>query len=352
MDNQETHSQVKEYYGETLSSSEDLKTDACCSIDYYPDHVKAALSEIHPEVMDKFYGCGSPIPDSVAGLTVLDLGCGSGRDCYVLSKLVGETGKVIGLDMTDKQLEVANRHVGYHREKFGYKESNVVFKKGQIEDLSSIGLADNSIDLVVSNCVINLSPEKERVFKEIFRVLKPGGELFFSDIFSDCRIPAELAKDQVLLGECLGGALYWEDFRRLMSKLGCQDFRTTTARPLSIDNDDIVKQLDGIGFISATVRAFNIELEDRCEDFGQSATYLGTIPESPEHFDLDDHHRLEKGEKFRVCGNSFDMLAQTRFAKHFEFEGDKSRHLGLFDCGPSGVELQGEDCCPPSGGCC
>ena len=214
---------VRHYYGQVLQSSNDLKTSACCSIDAMPGYLKALLAGLHPEVLERFYGCGSPLPPALEGKTVLDLGCGTGRDCYLLSKLVGPTGRVIGVDMTPEQLEVAVRHRDWHAERFGY--ANVEFLHGHIENLAAVGIADNSIDVVVSNCVINLSPEKPRVLAEIFRVLKPGGELYFSDVFADRRIPAELRQDPVLLGECLGGALYWEDFRRILQDLGCPDVR-------------------------------------------------------------------------------------------------------------------------------
>src|ERR1041385_212707 len=101
---------VQDYYGRVLGSSADLKTSACCLTDALPPYVSAIVNEIHPEVRDRFYGCGSPPPPGPAGATVLDLGCGSGRDCYVLSKLVGPQGRVIGLDMTAAQLAVARRH--------------------------------------------------------------------------------------------------------------------------------------------------------------------------------------------------------------------------------------------------
>src|SRR5262249_22818210 len=195
---------VREYYGRVLKSSADLKTSACCVAETLPPQVAAALTDVHPEVKDRFYGCGSPIPPSLDGLTVLDLGCGSGRDCYVLSKLVGSRGRVIGLDMTEEQVAVARKYVSWHAERVGY--ANVEFRDGYIEDLRAAGMADASVALVISNAVLTLSPDKRRVFSEIFRVLKPGGDLYFSDVFADRRIPHALAEDPVLIGECLGGA--------------------------------------------------------------------------------------------------------------------------------------------------
>jgi arsenite methyltransferase len=323
---------VRHYYGEVLQSSNDLKTSACCSIDAMPNYLKALLAGLHPEVLERFYGCGSPLPPALQDKTVLDLGCGSGRDCYLLSKLVGANGQVIGVDMTPEQLEVAVRHRDWHAERFGF--ANVEFLHGHIENLAAIGIADNSIDVVVSNCVINLSPDKPKVLAEIFRVLKPGGELYFSDVFADRRIPADLRHDPVLLGECLGGALYWEDFRRILDTLSYPDVRVVKKNPISLDDPEVAAKIGMVKFSSATVRAFKLALEDRCEDFGQVASYLGTIPEHPHVFELDDHHHFETFRPLRVCGNTADMLSGSRYAEHFQVIGEKSRHFGLFDCSP------------------
>jgi arsenite methyltransferase len=345
----QAHDNLKKYYGKVLSKSADLKTNACCcDTASMPAHVREALSLIHPEITERFYGCGSPIPPLLEGKTVLDLGCGTGRDAYILSKLVGETGHVIGVDMTDEQLDVARRHISQQTEIFGYQKANIEFRQGFIEDLAAIGIADNSVDIVVSNCVINLSPDKQAVFREIFRVLKPGGELYFSDIFADRRIPETLKNDPVLHGECLGGAMYIEDFRRLLSKLGCPDHRKTSESVVSIDNPEIESRIGFANFSSVTVRAFNLDsLEDICEDFGQVATYQGTIAGHPHHFDLDDHHRFFTGKPMLVCGNTAAMLSETRFGAHFTVTGDRTTHFGAFDCkpAPAGGAKSTGSCC-------
>ena len=348
MSDQTTLENVKEYYGKILRGTKDLKTSACCSIESFSSAHRAILEEIDAEILDRFYGCGSPIPPLLEGKTVLDLGCGTGRDAYVLSKLVGESGRVLGVDMTDEQLVVARKHIGYHMETFGYAKANIEFRQGFIEDLGEIGIADDSVDIVVSNCVINLSPDKEAVFREIFRVLKPGGELYFSDVFADRRIPKHLQDDPVLHGECLGGAMYIEDFRRLLRSVGCPDYRTVSKAPITIDNDEMEAKIGMVSFSSVTVRAFKLDvLEDICEDFGQVATYMGGIPNHPHYFDLDDHHRLFTGKPMLVCGNTSAMLGQTRFSSHFAVTGDQSVHFGPFDCTPSTSEAPaaGAGCC-------
>jgi len=325
---------VQNYYGQVLQSSDDLKTSACCTLDSVPVHLRPLLNDLHPEVVARYYGCGTPLPPALKGATVLDLGCGTGRDCYLLSRLVGESGRVVGIDMTDEQLAVAKEHCDWHAERYGYQSSNVEFKKGYMEDLAAAGIADNSIDLVVSNCVINLSPDKEKVLAEIFRVLKPGGEIYFSDVYADRRIPDALKVDPILLGECLGGALYWEDFRRIMHKLGCPDVRVVKESSIALNDPEVEEKIGMVNFRSVTIRAFKLPLEDRCEDFGQLATYKGTIEEHLHTFDLDDHHHFETGKPLRVCGNTYDMLSATRYAEHFNFIGDKGTHFGLFDCAP------------------
>ncbi len=327
-------SAVRSYYGETLQSTSDLRTTACCSIGAMSGQLGAILARLHPEVRDRFYGCGSPLPPALDGATVLDLGCGSGRDVYLLSSLVGASGRVIGVDMTQQQLEVAERHRAFHAQAFGYAQSNVEFHLGDLADLATLGVADGSVDVVVSNCVMNLVPDKPRAFAEIFRVLKPGGELYFSDVFSDRRLPRELLADPVLLGECLAGALYVEDFRRLLAGLGVLDARVCARSPIALTDEAIERRIGFARFESITWRAFKLPLEDRCEDYGQVATYLGTLEDRPHAFDLDDHHHFETGNPLRICGNVADMLSASRYAAHFSISGDKRRHFGLFDCAP------------------
>lgn len=140
---------VQEYYGRVLQTSKDLKTNACCGV-RPPQYIRDVLALINDEVMAKYYGCGITIPqDTLEGLSVLDLGSGSGQDVFVASRLVGEAGECVGIDMTDEQLEVARKYVEYHREKFSYAKSNVRFVKGYIEKLDEAGLADNSFDMIM-----------------------------------------------------------------------------------------------------------------------------------------------------------------------------------------------------------
>ena len=205
---------VQEYYGKTLHNSRDLQTNACCD-QQPPDWLKPVLGKLHDQILTRYYGCGLVAPPLLQGARVLDLGCGSGRDVYALSALVGEQGSVTGIDMTDEQLQVARQYEDYHRRQFGYAASNVEFRHGYLEQLDQLEIPDNSFDVIVSNCVINLCTDKAAVLREVRRMLKPGGEFYFSDVYADRRIPEALQQDLVLYGECLSGALYWNDFLNL-----------------------------------------------------------------------------------------------------------------------------------------
>jgi len=339
------HEQLKEYYGKVLKGTNDLQTNACCcDAESMPHEIRQIMSDIESEIIEKFYGCGSPIPVLLDGLCMLDLGCGTGRDVYIASKLVGEKGNVIGIDMTEEQLTVAHKYVASQMERYGYKRVNVDFKKGYIEDLNTLGIKDNSIDVVISNCVINLSPNKYSVFSEIFRVLKLGGELYFSDVFSDRRVPDNLKRDPVLRGECLAGAMYIEDFRRMLQIIGCPDFRIVTKAKIDLNNPEIGKKVGMVDFYSMTIRAFKLDdLEDICEDYGQVAIYKGSIGGYPHFFDLDDHHRFFTGKPMLVCGNTASIIQNTRFSKYFTIIGDRSIHFGPFDCTSTCVDSKFSD---------
>ncbi|WP_062195181.1 methyltransferase domain-containing protein [Caldimonas taiwanensis] len=327
------HELVQDYYGKQLQHSGDLKTSACCDASQVPSWLKPLLSNVHPEVQARYCGCGLVCPPLLDGCRVLDLGCGAGRDVYLLAQLVGPDGEVIGVDMTDEQLVVAEQHRTWHAERFGH--ANVRFVKGYIERLDALDLQPGSFDVIVSNCVVNLSPDKPAVLAGVQHLLKPGGEFYFSDVYADRRVPAAVQSDPVLYGECLGGALYWNDFLTLAKDAGFADPRLVSDRPLTITDPALAGRIGSVRFFSATYRLFKLDgLDSACEDYGQAVIYRGSIPHCPDRFTLDKHHDIETGRVFPVCGNTWRMLHDTRFAPHFSFIGDFSRHYGLFPgCG-------------------
>jgi radical SAM/Cys-rich protein len=325
---------VKQYYGEELKGTLDLKTSACCTLDSIPEQVKKALPYVADEIKAKFYGCGSPIPLALDNLKILDIGCGTGRDTYIMSKLVGEDGFVYGIDMTESQIEVASRYIQEQTRRFGYKKPNIKFIQDYIENVGNHFPAE-SLDIVISNCVINLVEDKEPVIRQIFNMLKFGGEFYFSDIYADRRIPDHLRKNHVLYGECLGGALYYKDFERIARSTGFSDSRIVSKRTVAITNEEIKHFVGNIGFYSITYRLWKLKgLDDGCEDYGHIAVYKGGLTEAPFKFQLDSSHVFEKNKSEKVCGNTALMLSETRFRDYFQVIGSFEEHFGEFrNCG-------------------
>ena len=229
---------VKDYYGKQLKSSKDLKTSACCDC--------ATCRRISSRCSTTF------IPKSHPNITVAASSCrqsSKAAACSISAQVPGATpiswrnslaaGEVVGVDMTDEQLATANGHLDWQQERFGYPRSNVRFLKGYIEKLDELDLAPESFDVIVSNCVINLSVDKPAVFRGAHRLLKTGGELYFSDVYCDRRLPDYVRADPVLYGECLGGALYWNDFLPIAKEAGFLDPRLVTSKPIGITNEAV-----------------------------------------------------------------------------------------------------------------
>jgi len=371
---------VKKYYGETLQTKDDLKTTACTQagrLHYLIEQIIA--NDIPDEILEKYYGCGGCIPMGCQGLNMLDLGSGSGRDCYICSKLVGESGKVFGVDMTDPQLEVANKYIEEYTKKLGYSQPNLKFFKGFIElldDIPEFKKPENKIDICISNCVVNLSPRKDQVLQGVYNLLKKGGEFYFSDVYCDRRVPEIIRKNEILHGECIAGAMYVNDFISLAKKIGFTDPRIVSVREMKVTQQSLKNLLGEAKFYSITFRLFKLEdLEENCEDYGQYAIYNGTIEGFPHSYALDKDHKFETNKPNLVCGNTASMLKDSWLGKYFTVFGDRKTHFGQFqNCGnvvgkglsetetqksPStsssccgGSTQQSVSCCSGIGGCC
>jgi ubiquinone/menaquinone biosynthesis C-methylase UbiE len=283
-------------------------------------------------------------------LKILDLGCGTGRDCYVMSKLVGPKGFVYGIDMTENQIAVAGKYVDKQTEVFGYISPNVKFIHDYIENLSK-HFEKESLDLVTSNCVINLAEDKEIILQKVYEVLKFGGEMYFSDVYADRRVPKSIARDPVLRGECLGGALYYRDFETIANKAGFAEPRIVSRSFINIHNPRIKNMVGNIRFYSITYRLWKLkDLEDACEDYGHIAVYNGQMSESPFKFALDDGHVFYKNKPEKVCGNTAIMLSGTRFEEYFQIMGSFKEHFGAFkDCLTVERNIETDSASP---GCC
>ena len=230
-DDEKTRQAVRESYGRIVSSQGDCCNDTspcCCEAPVAAPadqarklgYTKEDL-DVAPDGANLGLGCGNPqaIAKLAPGEVVLDLGSGAGFDCFLAARQVGETGRVIGVDMTPEMLAKARENA----RKGGY--ANVEFRLGEIEHLP---VADNSVDVILSNCVINLSPDKRAVFRDAFRVLKPGGRLAISDVLATKHLPEKFSEDTALLCGCIAGAALVEDVKRMLEEVEFADVRIDT----------------------------------------------------------------------------------------------------------------------------
>ncbi|XP_065263749.1 arsenite methyltransferase [Emys orbicularis] len=360
---EQIYREVQDYYGKELQKSEDLQTNACVTLARpLPTFIKEALKCVHDDVVSRYYGCGLVIPECLETCWILDLGSGSGRDCYMLSKLVGEKGHVTGIDMTDAQVEVAKKHVDYHMKKFGYQVPNVDFIHGYMEKLGDAGLKDESYDIVISNCVINLSPDKRAVLQEAYRVLKAGGEMYFSDVYASCDLPEDIRKHRVLWGECLGGALWWKDLYRIAEEVGFCPPRLVTASRITINNKELESVVGDCQFVSATFRLFKVPKKgpaERCQ-----VIYNGGITGHEKELEFDASFTFKEGDVVEVDAETAAILRSSRFAEEFLIRLAAGRAPAPGGCCPAKAKgkivdpfqlverLEAKDLAPKPAGCC
>ncbi len=229
---------VRDFYSNAATTAQE---SLCCPTQYD----LTDLSHIPKEVTEISYGCGSPIGRAGLreGQVMVDLGSGGGIDCFIAAKHVGKTGRVYGIDMTEEMLGVARKNAERVAENLGY--NNIEFKQGFLE---TIPLDDKAVDLVTSNCVINLSTDKNEVFREIHRILKPGGRFLIADIISEKKVPEEMQNNKELWGECVSGALTLNEFLDYAGN--------NTFKGLRVQKDYLWKEVEGIKFYSYTIEGF------------------------------------------------------------------------------------------------
>ena len=374
---------VEERYSE---AAEQREASLCCPVDYDAKY----LQVIPEEVIERDYGCGDPSKYLLPGETVLDLGSGGGKICFIASQVVGEGGRVIGVDMNDSMLDLARRSQAVVAEKIGY--SNVEFRRGKIQDLaidrdeaqeylaknpvaSEVDLrkfesyldemrsnrpmiADNSIDVVVSNCVLNLvdSREKEQLFRELYRVLKPGGRAVISDIVSDELVPLEMQNDAELWSGCISGAFQEQEFLRAFENAGFSGIE------IAVYQEKPWQVVQGIEFRSVTVIAYK-EVVGSCDDYHEAVIYRGPFAEVID----DDGHVYRRGQRGKVCRSTFQKMGKQPYrdsfilvaprhevkvseAKPMECIGEERKPSETKGKGYN-LTILGDSCCEP-GECC
>ncbi|BFY99804.1 hypothetical protein BsWGS_02844 [Bradybaena similaris] len=318
----ETKEAVRDYYGKELASSNDLTTTNViqCSrnVGKLPTFITEALALVHEDIKNRTFGCATAYPEALDGARVLDLGAGCGRDCFVLSNIVGERGAVVGLDMTDELLQVARDKVDYHTSKYGYAKPNLSFIKGYMENMKEAGINDDFFDVIVSNCVISLCPDKRAVLKEAYRVLKPGGELYFSDMYREGQLPSEVLDDQKLWCEGLIGALTCPELHTIAKELGFTTPRVVRASSLPIIDEEIKNKLGQVRYASVTYRLFKrVAGKDRVNAASADARYLGGIRGCEDSFTFDKIYTFKKSEITAVDQEVANILSTSRYATFF-----------------------------------
>ena len=342
----------------------------CCPVDYDAEYLRI----IPQEVIERDYGCGDPSRYLREGETVLDLGSGTGKVCFIAAQVVGPNGKVIGVDMTDEMLEVARRNAPIVAERLGY--SNTEFRKGRIQDLaldlelldrqftdSPITnaasflavdelaeelrvkhplIASDSIDVVVSNCVLNLvePKSKRQLFDEIFRVLKKGGRAVICDIVSDEEVPDEMQNDPELWSGCISGALTEGGFLQAFEHAGFYGIQILkrATQPW--------RTVQGIEFRSVTMEAFKGK-QGECFERNQAVIYRGPFKEVLD----DDDHRMERGKRYAVCDKTYNLYKKPPYQEFFESVDPivdvPLREAKPFDCSRTSLrhpkETKGQD---------
>ena len=299
---------MKEFYSKAALTSQ---SSLCCPTDYQAEDV----SHIPVDVLKISYGCGSPVSKASIkeGETVVDLGSGGGIDCFIAAKTTGKKGKIIGIDMTDEMLSQAEKSKSYVEKSLGY--SNIEFRKGLLED---IPVDSNSVDIITSNCVINLSISKDKVFEEIYRILKNHGRLVISDIVSDCEVPEEMRSDKKLWGECISGA---ETQQKLIEAA-----KTAGFYGVSVEHDYVWKEVNGIKFSSITFRGWKFTKGKECVFKGQYAIYKGPFLNVSD----DDGHTYLAGEPVEICTDTATKLTRAPYAGSFIIINTSE----IIECGP------------------
>jgi len=287
---------VSERYARAAATGEQM----CCPTGYNFNDLKTFIPE---EVLKISYGCGTPAGlDTVkGGETVLDIGSGGGIDCFEASRRVGPSGRVIGIDMTDTMLEIARRNAPIVTGNLGYPSSNVEFRKGMAD---AMPVDDGAVDLIISNCVINLAPDKRNVFREMFRVLKPGGRFTISDIVADQTVPQYLVHDTEKWGDCLSGALPVGDYIGGMAEAGFLAIHQVKTIPW--------QRIDGIQFLSVTLTGYKLP-PAQTNSHGRFATLAG--PFSRVTDELGQNYR--RGVPQQVDARTAQMLSAPPFQQLF-----------------------------------
>ena len=309
-------------------AAEDTNRALCCAVDYREFFSQSDLAHLPEQVLERNYGCGVPaeLRSLAAGLTVLDLGPGLGRDCFIAAGKVGPAGRVYGLDMNSEMLKKARGFQAAVADELGY--DNIQFLSGQFD--VRIPLSDEMVDVIFSNCVNNLAIDKSAAYREMYRVLKPGKKLSFSDVVSYAPIPEILHKSEQAWADCVGGVLSFQELEALLKETGFHGIQLVTDY-LWQDGPQISERyfpqeplpeadrtsLQQVRLYSVMVEAFKpvVDPGGDCYFIGQHAMFHG--PGTALHLDDDPDHLFRAGETKEVCEKTASILKSEPFARYF-----------------------------------
>ncbi len=277
-------------------------------------------------------GFRTPLPAFVEGCQVLLVGCGTGADAMVLARLVGEEGRVLAIDADESAIEIARSALEPQCRAFGCSALNVDFEVGYPERLDLVGVDDESFDCVVFNLTLGFALDMAAALDEFQRGLKPGGELYGSLLTSDRRFLQPLLDRNEFVHPVLRAATYLSDFRRWLAAAGFPHFRYMQKRRAYVIDEAERKLLEQADLVVRFIRTFKIaDMEERCENYGNTIEYLGEAPGCPQFFELDDYHRFFVDVPLRVCGNTYALATQSRFARWFRAQApSEPQHFGMY----------------------
>jgi SAM-dependent methyltransferase len=306
MIDQDVTKAVSERYARAAATGERM----CSPTGYDLADLRSFIPE---EVLNISYGCGTPVGLETVqpGETVLDIGSGGGIDCFAAARRVGPSGRVIGLDMTDKMLEIARRNAPVVARNLDYPSPNVEFRKGLAE---SMPVEDGRVDLIISNCVINLAPDKRKVFREMYRVLRPGGRFTISDIVADQPVPQYLIHDTAKWGDCLSGALTVQDYLGGLAQAGFRGLHQLCFTTWRV--------IDGIHFVSVTLGGYKLAPTNELNGV-RYATLRGPFSRV-----LDEHGRaFRRGAPVGIDPLTAELFKAPPFEKLFVLSADPVRMI-------------------------
>ncbi|KAL8564700.1 hypothetical protein ACOMHN_004193 [Nucella lapillus] len=290
-----------------------------CNYEQLTQQQGTCFDQLSEDIKKRYYGSGLNIPENLQGKRVLDVGCGSGSFVFILSKLVGPTGYVVGFDITEGLIETAKSQTDYHCKQWGYDKPNFEFRVLNAEKLGEAGFKDEEFDIIVSNGVFCVVPDKESVFKAAYKLLKTGGQFYLNDVYADKAAPEENRYDKTLWSMGTAGAMVWNTFAPMVGSAGFSTPHLTCAAPINITSPKYIQMLDHARYTCAGWRLF--KLDPKATKQGSTlVTYKGGITDYPDDFPWDVDLTFKRGVGVEVDAELSTLLSSIYLSDCFSFQ--------------------------------